>query len=568
MTNRDILDNSVTAGHRPARPGVGTWVTFLIALLFTGICGAVWVNNEDMAAWLLSEGVVKESGTRTLPGSIRSWAMWSGIAGLTAVPLVLLWGVFGITPWAPAQALVTQSWRAVRPGLSSLRAFAEAFVLLVGRLSAWLLRPVALAFAATAQAIGVALGYTWLVVSIPVVCLWRGLLLGLGYLRVSVSAVLGYLGHVLAVALHYTWLAIFTPVSASWRGLVLGLGYLRMGVSAPLGYLGRVLAVALRYTWLAISIPVSASWMGLVLGLGYLRVGVSALLGYLGRVLEGALRYVWRAVSIPVAASWRGLVLELGYLRMGISAVLGYLGRVLAVALHYTWLVVFTPVAASWIGLVLGLGYLRMLIFGALRHLLAGISAMALPVGLAIALAGSGVLKAFGYLGIGVITVLSLLGLAAYAIAWAAVLALRPLAIGVWTIAQAAGSALPYLYRPVLLVLRLLGLGFSTIALLLAAACSGLLRRVALAPREAYRSAAFAGRTIWTGFGTLPDVGKTAVWIAQHRKGVYAMSDFSLTRQRVLSLIATLWLFAILVVSHVWHRRDRAGGVSSWRPEC
>ena len=25
---------------------------------------------------------------------------------------------------------------------------------------------------------------------------------------------------------------------------------------------------------------------------------------------------------------------------------------------------------------------------------------------------------------------------------------------------------------------------------------------------------------------------------------------------------------AELVVSHVWNRRDRAGGVSSWRPEC
>ena len=149
-------------------------------------------------------------------------------------------------------------------------------------------------------------------------------------------------------------------------------------------------------------------------------------------------------------------------------------------------------------------------------------------------------------------TVLSLLGLAVYAIAQAAGLALRPLGIGVWTIAQAVGLALRYLYRPVFQVLRILGLGLSTIALLLVATWRGVLRCVAFVPRGAYRSAAFAGRTISTGFGTVPDVGKTAVWVARHRKGVYAMSDFSLTRQRVLSLVATLWVFAILGSILAW----------------
>ena len=65
MTNRDILINSVMAGHRPAWPGVGSWATFLIALLFTGICGAVWINNEAMAVWPLSEGAVQQR-TRSL----------------------------------------------------------------------------------------------------------------------------------------------------------------------------------------------------------------------------------------------------------------------------------------------------------------------------------------------------------------------------------------------------------------------------------------------------------------------------------------------------------------------
>ena len=502
MTNRDILGNSVVAGHRPAWPGVGSWLTLLIALSFAGICGAVWVNNEAMAVWLFSEGMVQESTTRTLPGTIRSWAMWSGISGLVMAQLVLLWGIFGITPWAPVQALVTQAWKAVRPVVNCLRAFARAFIIVTRRVLAELLRPLGSAFAASAGAIALAVGYTWQVVSTPVIYVFCGVVLGMGSLQKWVVGFGLNVGQTLALALRYTWLAVWTPVAASWRVLVFGLGHLRMGVSTVQGYLGRVLAVALRYTWLA----------------------------------------VWTLV----AACWRVLVLGLGHLRRGVSTVQGYLGGVLAMALRYTWLAVWTLVAACWRVLVLGLGHLRISVFGALRHLSAGISAMALPAGLVLALVGSGVLKALGYLGMGMITVLSLFGLAAHASARTVGQALRLLGMGIWTIVQAAGLALPYLYRPVLLVLRVLGLGVSTIAMLLAATWGGIQGRAAFAPRGAYRSVAFAGRTIWTGFGSIPDLGKTAVWIARHRKGVCAMSDFSLTRQRVLSLIATLWLFAIL----------------------
>ena len=296
----------------------------------------------------------------------------------------------------------------------------------------------------------------------------------------------------------------------------------------------------------------------------------------------------------------------------------------LRLALRYAALAVLTPIAYAWRGLVFDMSYLRMLISNIIRYLSAAISGMALPVGLVLALVGSGVLQALGTLGMGVITVLSLLGLAACAIARAAGMAFRLLGIGVWTIAQgtglalpylyrpvvlllrlmglglstmgigvwtiaqgtglvlpylfrpvvlllrlmglgfsnmgigvwsiaqSAGLALPYLYRPVLLVLRLMGLGLSTIALLLAATCREVMGAMAFAARGTCRSAAFAGRTVWTGFGTVPDVGKTAVWIARHRKGMYAMSDFSLTRQRVLSLIATLWLFAIVGSILAW----------------
>ena len=93
--------------------------------------------------------------------------------------------------------------------------------------------------------------------------------------------------------------------------------------------------------------------------------------------------------------------------------------------------------------MVLGLRYLRTLIFGAFRRLSFGVSYIALPVGLTLVLAGSGVLKVIRYLGTGVMMVLGLLGLGVYAIARSTGLALHPLGTGVWTIAQAAGVALP-----------------------------------------------------------------------------------------------------------------------------
>ena len=177
MTKRAILGNSVTVGHRPAWHGVGNWLTLLIALMFTGICGAVWVNNEAMAVSLLSEGVVEESTAHTLPGTIRSWAMGSGIFGLVTAQLVLLRGVFGIAPWAPVQALAAQAWKAGRPGVDSLRAFLVATI----RVSASLLQAVGSGFTAIARATGLALGYTQRAVFAPVAYAGRGLVLGLDY---------------------------------------------------------------------------------------------------------------------------------------------------------------------------------------------------------------------------------------------------------------------------------------------------------------------------------------------------------------------------------------------------
>ena len=328
MSNLDILINSVTAGHRPNWPGVGSWATFLIALLFTGICGAVWVNNEAMAVWLLSEGAVRESSSRALPGAIRSWAIWSGITGLIGAQLVLLWGVFGVTPWAPVQALVPPAWKAVRLGSSSFGAFAQATFIVARGVLAEGLRPLGSALAATVQAAGRALGYTWQVTSTPVMFGCSRLVLGLGYLKRWGVAFGRKAVRALGTALYFTWLAVFTPVAISGMRIMLGLRYLGTGASTVLRYLVGILAVTLYHTSPAVSVPFAAIGIGLMLGMRYLGAGASTVLRYLGSGLAEALHYSSRAAATLVAATSTGL----GYLRAGATTVLGYSGGFLATA--------------------------------------------------------------------------------------------------------------------------------------------------------------------------------------------------------------------------------------------
>ena len=526
MTKRAILGNSVTVGHRPAWPGVGSWLTLLIALMFTGICGAVWVNNEAMAVSLLSEGVVEESTAHTLPGTIRSWAMGSGIFGLVTAQLVLLRGVFGIAPWAPVQALAAQAWKAGRPGVDSLRAFLVATI----RVSASLLQAVGSGFTAIARATGLALGYTQRAVFAPVAYAGRGLVLGLDYLHVGVSRVLRHL---------WAW------VSTVVRILGLALRFVGAGMYRALGYLVSTLTMALGYTWLGSPLAVYA-WRGLVFGLEYLQRRVAGFTHYLGRGSAAALGYTQRAVFAPgLCRAW--------LVRPGVSPEAGgWLHRVRrprlgGALLHPAGRVRSGRLAGR--GLVLGLSYLQMVIFRALRRLGWGSAhahgSLAWPGWMGIP-QGPGIPG--NELGNGPVLLLGS-SLRRCSHGWPGA---SPGRGGVWTMAQVASSVLRYLFRPATIAVRHLWSGLTTALLLVGWLLHRLAWRAVLTSRGAFRSAAFAGRTVWTGFSTVPDVGKTAVWVARHRKGVSTMSDFSLTSERVLSLIATLWLLTIVGSMLAW----------------
>lgn len=122
---------------------------------------------------------------------------------------------------------------------------------------------------------------------------------------------------------------------------------------------------------------------------------------------------------------------------------------------------------------------------------------------------------------------------------------IRPFWVGASILAQAADRLLEYTGLAIATILRYLGLGVSTTVLTLIWVL-GYPFGVALAVlRGLTATPLFVARTGWTGAGAVPDIGRLALSLVTKRNGVYAMSEFNLTRERVLSLIATVWLFGI-----------------------
>ena len=187
-----------------------------------------------------------------------------------------------------------------------------------------------------------------------------------------------------------------------------------------------------------------------------------------------------------------------------------------------------------------------------MRYLGAGAYAVISPVGVVLHLVRSGALKALVGLGLGAITALQILWTVTNTVSRGSHLALRPVALGVWTISQVVGAVLRGLYRPISAALGCLWLGLTTAVVVVGWAGGRSRLGVSAALRRLNGGAGFVGRTMLTGFGTVPDVGRTAVSIARQRKGIHALSEHSLTRRRVLSLITTLGLVTILGSMVAW----------------
>ena len=152
-------------------------------------------------------------------------------------------------------------------------------------------------------------------------------------------------------------------------------------------------------------------------------------------------------------------------------------------------------------------------------------------------------------LGVGVIAIGRPVALAAGTVAlgigWALGTAARDIGVAVRSVASAAGAVARLALSIVVTVLRPFGTGLETLAwsVRLAVRLAWLAAR--MVPVGLARVGIFGARTARTGSETAVDIGRLAVRMASGRSEVHTMSD-NLTRERVLSLIATVWVLGLM----------------------
>ena len=271
---------------RAQRPGLGSW----LALLITGICVLVWVRNEQVVVWLLSQGIVGEGVTRSIPGALRWASVATAIVGLTAAWRIIMRSILGAYRWKPVRTFAD---RFLDPLVGRLRSLASGATHALGRLLILLLRPLGLGVAtvalavigvarsfwsgvsSVARAIALVLGYLWrgvtTVASAAGQALYR---LGIGvretllYVRLPVVAVLTFLLMRAISLLHFVW----SVATATARALATALGYARSGASTVL----RSLRLAIATFAHAAGLALYRLGMGVRKTLLYVRVPVVA----------------------------------------------------------------------------------------------------------------------------------------------------------------------------------------------------------------------------------------------------------------------------------------------------
>ncbi len=618
-------------------------LSFLVALLLTGVCALAWAKNEQIVAWLLSEGVVEESATRTLPDTVRSVTLRVGIGGLVATALAAVWAVSGIAPWAPVRALFTYLKRTLRPladpiwsvavtlsvacgrGIGSLLSLIQSGSVAVVQVSSRFLArsrsclhaaleytrlaatagakavtlavvitvygsyrivlSLLLATAKVAQAIGLPLGYLWRgfstirgcvgqVASTIVTSLGRMASIITSPIRLSIATLLRYIlaGASMAVDVASAGLRGVRLAGASVTGGVgavasMVAGLLATGVAAvvrpswPAGsFVARAVGAGLRYGWSGVSAILgllSTGILGVARALALVTGGLctvaSTVAGLPGMCGAAVVRPVWVGTSTVAQAVGAGLRNGV----KGVSTTLGYVlttvlfaARIIGLALHGIWLGMAAVAeglekATTTAGHLLGLGVATVV-----RPFLLAVSSVArmtlwglhrvrvLCISPILVFVRTGVGAFLGLMALGLYTGTRTLWLGIVTV-------IRPFWLGSSLIVRVVHGGLKRVGQVIITILRHLWLGTSTAVLALVWVLGYPVRAVLAILRGLRATPIFVARIGWTGAGAMPDVGRLAVSMATKRKGVYAMSEFNLTRERVLSLIATVWLFGI-----------------------
>ena len=266
--------------------------------------------------------------------------------------------------------------------------------------------------------------------------LWSGVTAVLRHLGRGTTTILGYVAGVLGMMLRTVWVFVYAPFHYTLKGAVLTWGYLWTGAAAVLGHLGRgtttilgyvagVLGMMLRTVWVFVYAPFHYTLKGAVLTWGYLWTGAAAVLGHLGRgtttilgyvagVLGMVLRTVWVFVYTPFHYALKGLVLTSDYVRTKAAALLRHLNGALMTSLRLARTAASTTVRPVQHGTLIVGGAVKLAIGLALHDvaaglglLVAGVSAVAQPLGLLVSSAMAGLIGGVEIVGLGLAAALS-----------------------------------------------------------------------------------------------------------------------------------------------------------------
>ena len=457
-------------------PGWGSWLPFSII----GLCVAAWAWHEHIVVWLLSEGMVEESATHTLPDVVRYIAVGAGIASTIAAWRIFMWSALGFYRWGPVATGNYYLMKALRPMVKPLWVpVAGTSVALLGVFK-WLFAQVRLGISSVAQILGGVYSSLWRAGSTALGYVTETLLGTLGSFQRGVSAVIrpiilgiGYLGLRASTmvqsdgrTLGFLFTSVVTALAAClWlfaQPIHVVLRRVRMGVSKVGSYLSppvvaRAFGLLLRPMWLGTSTIVGYLQSCFSVITGYMRSGVSTTaqvvrvaqchlvtggytivrplrLGFslvtqaVGQMLSylKACGYaIGRPVRLGVNCLAQGVASVLRYVRSGVVGVADFLRLGGAKVLGYLqWVLSTVGRAVSFV-----LQYTRMATFSVLKSLQIGFSAIA------------------GYLGLRVSTAAQFSGTGLFYLMRSGYVALRSVRLGTYFVTQGVSSFLSYVGR-------------------------------------------------------------------------------------------------------------------------
>ncbi|MCZ6891465.1 MAG: hypothetical protein O7F09_03010, partial [Chloroflexi bacterium] len=336
------------------KPGLGSW----LAVLFIGVFATAWVQNEQVVAWLLSQGIVGEGATRTLPGELRWASIGMALLSLLSAWRIGIWGVVGIYRWGPTQAFVNPIAAVLRTVFSGAWKPIARSVTAVGKSVEWLLSNI---WSITSRVISTGasmLAYVRLTVlygarafAIVLEEVWFGI--------TAVGRRVSLITERATLTIHHTLVPILRfGVYVGLRVLWL-LWQVTAAFTAVVGLVFRLLDTAIKAVGQAIASLSTLVWSGITdaklhTGIMLKRLGVSLIkmlapilayvtskaltatqaAGYTAFILwrweVGIALRVWLGVTKILAGFLSGLKFVLGYLTQGVTLITQGIALVLA----------------------------------------------------------------------------------------------------------------------------------------------------------------------------------------------------------------------------------------------